>query len=285
MAKMNKHGKRQRSQISPAARRDVIGSSSACLQCQEPGCTGGCPIGVGVPSVLMLASSGRLEEAATLLRLRSPLASITGRLCPSGRFCEHACVLSRKGAPVAVHTIEAFLGDMSLGLPVKRGKTATGKILVVGSGPAGLMAAHDLHADGFEVKVIEMQSLLGGCLRHPPAASITPGILDSELKRLAKSGIAFETSRPFEAKDGFPPEGYNAIVLTTGLPGPNVNPLPLKRDADGFVVVDQSYVASLPRVYAAGGAISSYDNITEAMASAREMVGHLLRAQLFPATA
>jgi glutamate synthase (NADPH/NADH) small chain len=280
--KMRKNEKKPRSQVDPSTRRETIGSSSACIQCQEPGCTGGCPIGVGVPSVLSLTSSGRLKEAATLLRLRSPLASIAGRLCPSSRFCEHACVLARKGAPVSVHAIETFLGDASSDLPVKRGRTAMGKILVVGSGPAGLLAAHDLHADGFEVRVFEREALAGGCLRHLPTELLPAGILDSEVDRLAKSGIAFETSRPFEAKDGFPPGGYSAVVLTTGPPGPYGSTLPLKHDAEGFIVVDPNYRASLPRVYAAGGAISRFDNITEAMASARELVGHLVRAYLFP---
>ena len=73
-----------------ATRKEIIGSSSARLQCQGPGCTGGCPIGVGVPSALTLVSSGSLGEAAALFRPRSPLASITGRLCPSGRLCERA---------------------------------------------------------------------------------------------------------------------------------------------------------------------------------------------------
>lgn len=184
-----------------------------------------------------------------------------------------------------VHSIEAFLGDMSLGLRVKRGKTATGKTLVVGSGPAGLMAAHDLHADGFEVKVIESEAAAGGCLRLLPNDLIPRGILDTEIKRLAESGITFETFSTFKARNALLPKGYDALVLTTGLPRPKTDPLPCKSDADGFLLVDQHYRTSLPRVYAAGGAISNYDSITEAMASAREMVGHLLRAQLFSSPA
>lgn len=276
------HGERKNLRMGRAAGRQAIGASSACLQCQEPGCTGGCPIGVGIPSVLSLASSGRLEEACALLRLRSPLASITGRLCPSHRFCEYACVLSRKGASVSIHSIEAFLGDISLKLPARRGRAATGKVAVVGSGPAGLMAAHDLHADGFTVNVIEREALAGGCLRHVPAGVLPEGVLDSETGRLVKSGITFEKSCNFKAQEPLLPRGYSALVLTTGLPDPKECPLPLKRDADGFILVDQGYRTSLPRIYAAGGAISRYGSITEAMASAREMAGCLLRDHLFP---
>lgn len=238
---------------------------------------------MGVPSVLRLASSGKLHEAAALLRLRSPLASITGRLCPSRRFCENACVLSRKGAPVPVHSVEALLGDISLSLTVKRGRTATGSVLVVGSGPAGLMAAHDLHAEGFRVRVIEGEDVAGGCLRRLPGGTIPEGILDSEIRRLEASGISFETACPFDSGGTFQSGGCTAVVLTTGMPSPDGKRLPLRQDADGFIAVDHNYRTSSPRVYAAGGAVSRFDNITEAMASAREMVGHLVRAQLFPA--
>jgi NADPH-dependent glutamate synthase beta subunit-like oxidoreductase len=274
--------KTARTRADAAAKKQAVGASSSCLQCQEPGCTGGCPIGVGVPSILSLVLSGRLEEASALIRLRSPLASITGRLCPSRLFCERACVLSRKGAPVSIRNIEAFLGDISLSLPVRRGKTASGNVIVVGSGPAGLMAAHDLHVDGFTVRVVESEALAGGCLRLLPTGLIPQGILDAEVERLAKSGIAFETSRTFKAEDGLPPKGCAALVLATGLPGARGVSLALKRDTEGFVVVDHAYRSTLPRVYAAGGAISQHGSITEAMASAREMAGHLLRAQLFP---
>jgi NADPH-dependent glutamate synthase beta subunit-like oxidoreductase len=190
--------------------------------------------------------------------------------------------LSRKGASISVHSVEAYLGDISLGLPARRGRAATGKILVLGSGPAGLMAAHDLHADGFTVNVLERDALVGGCLRHLPAGLVPEGTLDSEISRLVESGIAFETSCRFKARGSLPPRGYSALVLTTGLPGPKKTPLPLKLDTDGFILVDQGFRTSLPRVYAAGGAISSYGSITEAMASAREMAGCLLRDYLFP---
>lgn len=274
--------KRPRAKGGSAVERRIIRLSSGCRRCQEPSCTGGCPIGVGIPSILSLASSGRLKDAAALMRLRSPFASITGRLCPSDRFCEHACMLGRKGAPVSIHTLESFLGDISLALPVKKGKTARGNVLVIGSGPAGLTVAHDLFAEGFMVTVYEKEPLLGGWLRSLPLEIIPPGILASEINRLALSGIVFETSRPFEALEGFPPKNYYAMVLATGAPGSTGKPFPIKRDNEGFIVIDSQYHTSRPCVYAAGGAIARFNCITEAMASARDMVGHLLRSYLFP---
>lgn len=278
---MDKHTKRPRVKGASAVESKIIRLASGCLQCQEPGCSGGCPIGVGIPSILSLVSSGRLGDAAALVRLRSPLASITGRLCPSDRFCEHACILARKDAPVSIHALESFLGDISLDLLVKRGKTASGNVLVVGSGPAGLTAAHDLHAEGFVVTVYERAPLLGGWLRGLPPDIIPPGILDSEINRLVRSGIVFETSRPFQADEGLPPKNYYALVLTTGAPSSQGKPLPLKCNNERFIATDPQYRTSRPSVYAAGGAIARFNCVTEAMASARDMVGSLLRTHLF----
>lgn len=216
------------------------------------------------------------------MRLRSPLASITGRLCPSGRFCEHACILARKGTAVPIRRIESLLGDISLNLSVKRGNNARGNVLVVGSGPAGLTAAHDLHAEGFRVTVYEREPILGGWLRTLPADILPPHILDSEIGRLVRSGIAFETSRPLKFGDGFPPKNYYAIVLTMGAADSQRSPLPVRKSDEGFIVVDSQYRTSKPSVYAAGGATARYNSITEAMASSRDMVGHLLRSHLFP---
>lgn len=265
-----------------AQRKEIASISSRCIQCQEPGCTGGCPLGVGIPSILSLTSSGKLEEAAALLRLRSPLASITGRICPSDRFCEHACILARKGMAVSFHDLESRLGDISLSLPTIRGKNARGSVLVIGSGPAGLTAAHDLHVEGFMVTVYEKEPFLGGWLRSLPADIIPPHVLDSEIERLALSGISFVTSRTFRAGDGLPPANYSALVLATGPPLPNSRLPQVKKGDEGFIMVDHQYRTSRPSVYASGGTIARYNSITEAMASSREMAGHLLRAHLFP---
>jgi NADPH-dependent 2,4-dienoyl-CoA reductase/sulfur reductase-like enzyme len=278
---MGKGIKKPGARAGSTSKSEIVSLSSKCLQCQEPSCTGGCPIGVGISSVLSLLTSGRLEEAAALIRLRSPLASITGRLCPSDRFCERACTLARKGVAFSIHDVEILLGDFSLYMPVKSSKNAKGRILVVGSGPAGLMAAHDLHLEGFRVTVYEKEPKLGGWLRELPTDALPMGILDSEIARLARSGIEFKASHPFEAGDGFPPKGYYAMVLATGpliAPG---NPYPLLRSEEGFIIVDEQHKTSKPFVYAAGGATTRYNSITEAMASAREMAGNILRGYLF----
>lgn len=279
---MGRTARNPRARAGSALEKEIASISLRCIQCQEPGCTGGCPIGIGIPSILSLASSGRLDEAAALLRLKSPLASITGRLCPSDRFCEHACILARKGAAVPVHDLERCLGDTSLDLPARRGNDARGNVLVIGSGPAGLTAAHDLHMDGFMVTVYEKEPLLGGWLRSLPADIVPPRIIDSEIKRLVRSGISFEASRTFKAEDGLPPARYSALVLATGPPMTSMKPLPVKRSDEGLIVVDHQYRTSMPSVYAVGGAIARYNSMTEAMASSREMAGCLLRAHFFP---
>ncbi len=50
----------------------------------------------------------------------------------------------------------------SLGLGGCSTQPVTNKVLVVGAGAAGLAAAHQLVADGFEVTVLEARDRIGG---------------------------------------------------------------------------------------------------------------------------
>lgn len=198
---------------------EAVKEASRCLGCNEPNCISGCPIGVAIPSVLSLVSSGKFIDAAIALREKAHMASITGRVCPSYRLCERACSLSLKGGAVPFRSIERMLGDLSLEVKVKtrRRSTPKGNYLVVGSGPAGLTIAHDLFAEGSEVTVWEREDQAGGWLRLIPPFRLPEGILDREIERLISSGIKIETRR--ELKDiGSALKAFDAVLLATGEP-------------------------------------------------------------------
>ncbi|HEY5700456.1 MAG TPA: FAD-dependent oxidoreductase, partial [Gammaproteobacteria bacterium] len=60
-------------------------------------------------------------------------------------------------------------------------------VAVVGSGPAGLTAAHDLCVAGYEVHVYEMTDRLGGMMIWGiPAFRLPPGIIEEDIARLMK---------------------------------------------------------------------------------------------------
>ena len=65
--------------------------------------------------------------------------------------------------------------------PVTRSRS----IGIVGAGPAGLVAAHDLCVAGYAVHVYEMTDRLGGMMIWGiPAFRLPPGIIDEDVDRL-----------------------------------------------------------------------------------------------------
>jgi glutamate synthase (NADPH/NADH) small chain len=141
-----------------------------CLECANPKCIHGCPVGVQVREVVSLVLDGEYLKAASKLREDNVLPAVTGRVCPQENQCEGACILGKRFAPLAIGHIERFVADYErkagkVGLP--RNAHATGKkVAIVGSGPAGLSCAGDLVQKGHEVTVLEALHEIGGVLLY-----------------------------------------------------------------------------------------------------------------------
>ncbi|HMP83441.1 MAG TPA: dihydropyrimidine dehydrogenase, partial [Verrucomicrobiota bacterium] len=71
-----------------------------CLQCKDPRCIKGCPVGVNIPRFIDLLSHGKIAEAAQSLLCDNALPGVTGRVCPQETQCETECVRAAKGQPV-----------------------------------------------------------------------------------------------------------------------------------------------------------------------------------------
>ena len=62
-----------------------------CLQCKDPRCVKGCPVGVQIPKFLDLLARGDIAAAAQSLMCDNALPAITGRVCPQETQCEIEC--------------------------------------------------------------------------------------------------------------------------------------------------------------------------------------------------
>ena len=183
-------------------------------------CAAGCPAGVAIPSYLHLVREGRLAEAFAVFSRRNPFPRITGRVCP--HLCEEVCNLAPAAgdAPVAIRSIERWLGDATAHLPHPQPNEATRRrVAVVGSGPAGLAAAYYLRRSGHRVTVFERRSVPGGMLRHAiPEYRLPAAVVDAEIARLSAMGIEFvtgvELGRDFMLDELVP--DHSAVFLATG---------------------------------------------------------------------
>jgi glutamate synthase (NADPH/NADH) small chain len=172
--------------------------ANRCLQCKNPLCVQGCPVGVNIPRFIRHLAAGRLAEAAQSLQCDNALPAVTGRVCPQETQCEARCVRGGKGRPVGVGNLERYVADWARAhrdqLPPVQPTPPTGrKIAVVGSGPAGLTAAGELARLGHAVTLYEALHKAGGVLIYGiPEFRLPKKIVAQEVKRLQQAGVKIE---------------------------------------------------------------------------------------------
>jgi len=168
--------------------------ASRCMDCGTPFCHWACPLGNYIPEWNDLVFKKQWQKAYELLSSTNNLAEITGRLCPAP--CEYACVLEINDEPVTIRENELSIieyafknGYVKPKLPLRRkGK----RIVIVGSGPAGLSCADQLNKLGYKVVVFEKDDKPGGLLRYGvPDFKLEKWVLDRRLDILKKEGIEF----------------------------------------------------------------------------------------------
>jgi glutamate synthase (NADPH/NADH) small chain len=201
------------------------GESLRCLECAKPACNHGCPVGVKVKEFVALIEAGDYLGAAAKIREDNALPAVTGRVCPQEDQCEGACLLGKRGKPLAIGHLERFVADWEraagvAGLPPIA--PATGKrVAVVGSGPAGLAAAGDLVQRGHEVRVFEALHEIGGVLIYGiPEFRLPKEIVSQDVDILRRMGVQFETNvvvgKTVTLDDLLGEEGYDAVFVATG---------------------------------------------------------------------
>ena len=186
-------------------------------------CTTGCPIHNEIPAYMAKLRGGKVAEAVKILMDTNPLAAITGRVC--AHACEESCNRCDFDESVSIRNVERYLGDYALAhaetfYPAPQ--TESGQsVAVVGSGPAGLVAAYFLRQQGHAVTVYERMPLAGGMLNYSiPAYRLPKAVVQAQVKALEGMGIHFELDTQVGASGISLQklcERYQSVFLATGL--------------------------------------------------------------------
>lgn len=163
---------------------------------------GGCPVKIHIPKVLELMGTGRFREAMELIESCNPLPNVTGRVCPQELQCQGVCAHTKQ--PIEIGQLEWFLPQREkvvnpdgvverfAGIPDPWERAAKPPIAIVGSGPAGLINAYLLAAEGFPVTVFEAFHALGGVLRYGiPEFRLPNALIDDVVAKIKLLGGKF----------------------------------------------------------------------------------------------
>lgn len=206
-----------------------------CLDCNNPGCVQGCPVGIDIPRFIKHIEKGEFVKAAHAIKETSTLPAVCGRVCPQEKQCESRCIhLKTGGKAVAIGYLERFAADYErehcviepLRPTLRRGV----KVAVVGSGPAGLSFAGEMTKRGYDVTVFEALHEIGGVLKYGiPEFRLPNKIVDAEINLLVKSGVTFvkdcivgKTISIQELEE----QGFAGIFVASGAGLPNFMGIP-----------------------------------------------------------
>src|SRR5262245_27646480 len=210
-------------------------------------CQTGCPVKTDAGRYVQLVAEGRDEDAFLVARAPNPFASVCGRVCAAP--CEDACRRGRIDAPIAIRALKRYVterygvesvrpdtqdrlrqelvgeGNRFAGhLPVSPWLPTNGgprpKVAVVGAGPAGLSAAHDLALLGYAVTVFEGADEPGGMMRFGiPEYRLPRTLIRAEIDKILSLGVALKLGTPLSPSFGLAElrrEGFEGVFLSVG---------------------------------------------------------------------
>ena len=199
--------------------------AARCSQCGIPFCQSHCPLHNNIPDWLMLAASGRLEEAYEVASSTNNMPEICGRICPQDRLCEGACVVEQSGhGTVTIGAVEKYLtetawqnGWVKIPAPVRERAQSVG---IVGAGPAGLAAAEELRRRGYKITVYDRHDRAGGLLIYGiPNFKLEKSAVERRTNLLRAAGIEFRLGVEIGSGMSFEElrRRHDAVLIATGV--------------------------------------------------------------------
>ncbi len=203
---------------------DGVCDAHVCKGLTGAPCQSACPVGTEAWRYAALIAQGEYEEAYRVIRKSNPFPSVCARVCD--HKCEQHCRLGTTGQdPVALRALKRFITDRVDPTTYRPERHTTAavpgkKIAIVGAGPAGLTAAHNLSLRGYRSTVFEAADHPGGMLvQGIPSFRLPREVVQQEIDALIDENITLRCGmalgRGFTVDSLFE-DGYDAVFLALG---------------------------------------------------------------------
>lgn len=272
-------------------------------------CQSGCPVATDAGRYVQLIAEGREEEAYLVARAPNPFASVCGRVCAAP--CEDACRRGSIDAPIAIRALKRYVTerygvesrrpdtqDRLRDAPIAEGNRYAGhlpihgrdvraaagarrKVAIVGAGPSGMSAAHDLALLGHDVTVFEAAAEPGGMMRFGiPEYRLPRALIRAEVEKIVSLGVTLRLGTPLSPAFGLSElrqQGFEAVFVSVGvskgrdLDIPGVELDGVIKAVDYLLNVNQGYRTNLGRhVVVIGGGFVAFDAARTALRLGRD---------------
>lgn len=198
--------------------RDWLNTNFPCMMA--------CPAHTNAGRYVSLIAEGRFEEAYRFARDPNPLASICGRVC--AHPCETACRRGEIDRPIQIRALKRFLTERYG--PESRNFTSPStqaqpplnkKVAIIGAGPVGLSAAHDLALMGYSVTIFEAAAVPGGMLYLGiPEYRLPRDVVEAQVREILNTGdvtlkLNQRAGTDFSIED-LRSQGFDAVLVAIG---------------------------------------------------------------------
>ena len=223
-------------------------------------CQFACPVHTDARGYIRAIAAGDYAGAYLIARGPNPLASICGRVC--GAPCEAACRRGSIDQPIAIRALKRFVSDRHSGSLLAPGEFREGacdgleemtnlarflasreyhrpeglRVAIIGSGPAGLAAAHDLALMGLAPTIFEAEPRPAGMLyTGVPAYRLPRDLIDAEIDLIRRLGVEFRCGVKIGRDVDFEElrRDFQAVIIAVGAKRARMLQLP-GSDAEGI---------------------------------------------------